>query len=169
METTATICMLILSMLLAKKKNPVRRFGQMTLDLGGQALEYLKGDPKGVRIDTSRLEWMHKNVAVDRGWNLPPWIAPSTTAEKEQYANASRYTDVCIIHPVDEARMPMLVHQPSALRGLDELLGAAQDDGAEVTDDGKVLTLQLNDCSMMLCFIRNTKAGRFARFIVKEE
>ena len=48
MNMNMMIGALILMLLMTKKTKSARRFGQMTLNLGGQALEYLKGDPIGI-------------------------------------------------------------------------------------------------------------------------
>ena len=61
-----TVMLSLLLALMMTKKKP-RKFGQMTLNLGGQALEYLKSDPKGILRSACRVEWMNKNHAVDRG------------------------------------------------------------------------------------------------------
>ena len=160
---------LFLALLMASKKKTARRFGQMTLNLGGQALEYLKSDPKGIVRDASRVEWMNKHHAVDLGWVLPPWVVPTTDDDRARWASADRVQDIAIIHDANPAHMPLLVHQASALQGLDDVLAAAQEDGALVEDDGKRLVLDMGEGHMTVRFIRNTKAGRFARFVVRRE
>jgi hypothetical protein len=159
---------LLLAVLMTKKK-PVRKFGQMTLNLGGQALEYLKGDPKGVLRNANRVEWMNKHHAVALGWSLPPWVLPTTEQDRQQFSNTDRVQDVAIVHDVDPAVLPLLVYQASALQGLDDVLAAAQEDGALVEDDGKRLLLDMGEGSLAVRFTRNTKAGKFARFVVRSE
>lgn len=160
---------LFLALLMASKKKTARRFGQMTLNLGGQALEYLKTDPKGIVRDVVKVEWMNKHHAVDLGWVLPPWVLPTSDDDRQRFANADRVQDVAIIHDADPARMPLLVHQTSALQGLDEVLAAAQEDGALVEDDGKRMVLDMGEGHMTVAFIRNGKSGRFARFVVRRQ
>lgn len=162
------IGVLFLACLMAKKKNPVRKFGQMTLNLGGQALEYLKSDPKGIVRNVARVEWMNKHHAASKGWVLPPWVLPQTDQDRSQFANADRVQDVAILHSTETSVLPMLVHQSSALAGLDDVLAAAQEDGALVEDDGDMLVLDMGDEYMEIQFVRNTKAGKFARFVVRE-
>lgn len=162
--------MMMMGLLLAlmmTKKNPVRKFGQMTLNLSGQALEYLKSDPKGIMRRTSRVEWMNKHTASEKGWVLPPWVLPVSDQDRQQFKGSDRVQDVAILHNHDPAGLPLLVHQASALRGLDEVLADAQNDGAMVEDDGKVLVLDMGDDYMEIQFVRNTKAGKFARFVVR--
>ena len=159
---------LILALLMTKKKNPARKFGQMTLNLGGQALEYLKSDPKGVVRNISRVEWMNKHHAQSKGWHLPPWVLPQTDDDRARYKGADRVQDIAILHSTEAHVLPLLVHQASALQGLDEVLAAAQEDGALVEDDGEMLVLDMGDLYMELQFVRNTKAGKFARFVVRE-
>lgn len=158
----------ILALLMTKKKNPARKFGQMTLNLGGQALEYLKSDPKGVVRNICRVEWMNKHHAKTKGWHLPPWVLPETDDDRARYKGADRVQDIAILHSTEGHVLPLLVHQASALQGLDEVLAAAQEDGALVEDDGEVLVLDMGDEYMELQFVRNTKAGKFARFVVRE-
>lgn len=162
-------CAVLLALLMTKKKNPVRKFGQMTLNLGGQALEYLKGDPKGVIRQAQRVEWMNKFHGETLGWQLPPWVLPTTDEDRERFGDCVRYQDVAIVHDADPAVLPLLVYQPSALQGLDDVLASAQEDGALVEDDGKRLLLDMGDGSLAIRFLRNTKAGKFARFVVKSE
>ena len=169
MNMEMMIAALVLGLLMAKKKNPVRRFGQMTLNLGGQALEYLKGDPKGVLRNANRVEWMNKHHAVELGWSLPPWVLPTSDQDRQQFGDAERYQDVAIVTDIDPAALPLLVYQPSALQGLDDVLAAAQEDGALVEDDGKRLLLDMGEGSLAVRFVRNTKAGKFARFVVRAE
>lgn len=160
---------LILALLMTKK-NPPRRFGQMTLGGDGEAkraLEYLKSDPKGITRQVNRVEWMNKRHAAAIGWLLPPWVLPATDEDRAQFRSADGVQDVAIIHDVDPAQMPLLVHQASALRGLDALLAEVQEDGAMVEDDGKRLLLDMGDGFVAVSFIRNTKAGKFAPFIVR--
>lgn len=161
---------LFLALLMAnKKKKPVRAFGQMTLNLGGQALEYLKSDPKGILRDVRRVEWMNKHHAVDLGWVLPPWVVPVSDEDRQRFSNTDRVQDVAILHDTNPAVMPLLVHQGSALQGLDDILASAQEDGALVEDDGKRLVLDMGEGFLKVRFVRNTKAGRFARFVVRRE
>ena len=167
MNMNMMIGALFLALLMTKKTKSARRFGQMTLNLGGQALEYLKGDPKGVVRRARRVEWMNKHHAIDRGWSLPPWVAPTTDEDRQRYTNTDRVQDVAIVFDVDAAVLPLLVYQASALQGLDEVLAAAQEDGALVEDDGKRLLLDMGDGELSISFVRNTKAGKFARFIVR--
>ena len=168
MNMNMMIGALILALLMAKK-NPARKFGQMTLNLGGQALEYLKGDPKGILRNAQRVEWMNKHHAVERGWTLPPWVLPATDEDRQRFSNTDRVQDVAVVIDADPAVLPLLVYQASALQGLDEVLAAAQEDGALVEDDGKRLVLDMGDGSLAVRFIRNTKAGKFARFVVRRE
>lgn len=156
---------LFLALMMTKKKP--RKFGQMTLNLAGQALEYLKSDPKGIDRDATKVEWMNKHHAADRGWVLPPWVLPATDEDRARFPGSDRVHDVAILHDADPARMPLLVHQASALAGLDEVLAAAQEDGALVDDDGKRLVLDMGEGFIRVSFIRNTKAGKFARFVVR--
>lgn len=160
---------LFLALLMASKKKTARRFGQMTLNLGGQALEYLKSDPKGVVRECNRVEWMNKHYAVDLGWSLPPWVLPLSDEDAKQYPRADRVQDVAILFSQDPAVLPLLVHQSSALQGLDEVLAAAQEDGALVEDDGKRMVLDMGEGFLRLRIVRNTKSGRFARFVVRRE
>tara|TARA_Y100000114_G_scaffold20962_1_gene16859 strand:- start:338 stop:853 length:516 start_codon:yes stop_codon:yes gene_type:complete len=169
METSMMIAALIVGLLMTKKKNPARSFGQMTLNLGGQALEYLKGDPKGVVRNAQRVEWMNKHHAVELGWHLPPWVLPVSDDDRQRFSNTDRVQDVAIIRDVDPAVLPLLVYQASALQGLDDVLASAQEDGALVEDDGKRLLLDMGDGSLPIRFIRNTKAGKFARFVVRRD
>ena len=169
MNMSMMIGALVLGLLMAKKKNPVRKFGQMTLNLGGQALEYLKGDPKGILRNTRRVEWMNKHHADERGWSLPPWVLPKTDQDRQQFSGTDRVQDVAIIHDADPAVLPLLVYQASALQGLDDVLARAQEDGALVEDDGKLLVLDMGDSSLPIRFVRNTKAGKFARFVVRSD
>ena len=169
MNMSMMIAALVLGLLMAKKKNPVRKFGQMTLNLGGQALEYLKGDPKGVLRNANRVEWMNKHHATALGWSLPPWVLPTTDQDRQQFSNTDRVQDVAIVHDADPAVLPLLVYQASALQGLDDVLAAAQEDGALVEDDGKRLLLDMGEGSLPVRFTRNTKAGKFARFVVRSE
>ncbi len=159
----------LLGVLMTKKKNPARKFGQMTLNLGGQALEYLKGDPKGVLRNAQRVEWANKHHFNDRGWSLPPWVLPTSDEDRQRFTNTDRVHDVAIIHDADPAVLPLLVYQASALQGLDEVLAKAQEDGALVEDDGKRLVLDMGDSSLSVSFVRNTKAGKFARFVVRSQ
>ncbi len=159
---------LLLAVLMTKKK-PVRKFGQMTLNLGGQALEYLKGDPKGVVRSAQRVEWMNKHHADALGWSLPPWVLPTSDDDRQRFSNTDRVQDVAIVHDADPAVLPLLVYQASALQGLDDVLAEAQEDGALVEDDGKRLLLDMGDGSLTVRFVRNTKAGKFARFVVRRE
>lgn len=169
MNMNMMIGALILALLMTKKNDTARKFGQMTLNLGGQALEYLKGDPKGVVRNAQRVEWMNKHHATNRGWSLPPWVAPATDDDRQRYTNADRVQDVAIVHDADPAVLPLLVYQASALQGLDEVLAQAQEDGALVEDDGKRLILDMGDGSLKISFVRNTKAGKFARFVVRSD
>tara|TARA_Y100001938_G_C7971264_1_gene369456 strand:+ start:243 stop:785 length:543 start_codon:yes stop_codon:yes gene_type:complete len=164
METT-WIMGLILALMMTKKKP--RRFGQMTLNLGGQALEYLKSNPKGVTRSVRRIEWAHKDHMASQGWTLPPWVLHQTDEDRERFPSAVKVHDVAILHDQDPAVLPLLVHQGSALRGLDALLAEAQEDGALVEDDGKMLVLDMGDGALGISFTRNTKAGKFAPFIVR--
>lgn len=168
MNTNMIWCAVLLALLMTKKK-PVRKFGQMTLNLGGQALEYLKGDPKGVLRNAQRVEWMNKHHASDRGWTLPPWVLPTTDEDRQRFTNTDRVQDVAIVSDADPAVLPLLVYQASALQGLDEVLAQAQEDGALVEDDGKRLLLDMGDGSLAIRFSRNTKAGKFARFVVRTD
>ncbi len=161
------MAVLILTVMMTTKKKPARKFGQMTLNLAGQALEYLKSDPKGVMKRTHRVEWMNKHHAAKKGWVLPPWVLPQTDEDRQRFSGADRVQDVAILHDHDPAGMPLLVHQTSALRGLDEVLADAQNDGALVEDDGNVLVLDMGEDYMEVQFVRNTKAGKFARFVVR--
>lgn len=156
----------IMVMLMAKKKEQPRRFGQMTLNLGGQALDYLKSDPKGVARQARRIEWANKHHMADLGWSLPPWVLPQTDEDRSRFPGSDRVHDIAIIHDVDPSILPLLVHQATALRGLDACLASAQEDGALVEDDGKRMLLDMGEGSLSLRFIRNTKAGKFASFIV---
>lgn len=160
---------LFLVFLMTKKNKSARRFGQMTLNLGGQALEYLKGDPKGVLRQARRVEWMNKHHAESLGWQLPPWVLPVSDEDRQRFSNTDRVQDIAIVHDADRAVLPLLVYQASALQGLDDVLAAAQEDGALVEDDGKRLLLDMGDGSLAIRFVRNTKAGKFARFIVRSE
>ena len=169
MEMSMMIGALFLALLMTKKKNPVRKFGQMTLNLGGQALEYLKGDPKGVLRSARRVEWMNKHHAVELGWNLPPWVLPTNDEDRQRFSNTDRVQDIAVVHDADPAVLPLLVYQASALQGLDEVLASAQEDGALVEDDGKRLVLDMGDGHLAVRFIRNTKAGKFARFVVRRD
>lgn len=169
MNMSMMIGALVLGLLMAKKKNPARKFGQMTLNLGGQALEYLKGDPKGITRRAQRVEWANKHHFVDRGWSLPPWVLPTTDEDRQRFTNTDRVQDVAIVHDADPAVLPLLVYQASALQGLDEVLARAQEDGALVEDDGKRLLLDMGDDSLTVSFVRNTKAGKFARFVVRSD
>lgn len=164
MKTEMMLVALLLSLLMAKK-NP-RRFGQLTLDLGGQALDYLKSDPKGVARQARRIEWANKHHMADLGWSLPPWVLPQTDEDRSRFPGSDRVHDIAIIHDVDPSILPLLVHQATALRGLDACLASAQEDGALVEDDGKRMLLDMGEGSLSLRFIRNTKAGKFASFIV---
>lgn len=157
---------IIMVMLMAKKKEQPRRFGQMTLNLGGQALDYLKSDPKGITRNAQRVEWMNKHWAA-KDYELPAWVLPTTDDQRSQYPGAERVQDVAIIHDADPTAMPLLVHQTTALRGLDAVLAEAQEDGALIEDDGNRLVLDMGEGSLPIVFIRNTKAGRFASFIVR--
>ena len=169
MNMNMMIAALFLALLMTKKKVAGRKFGQMTLNLGGQALEYLKGDPKGVKRNAQRVEWMNKHHAESIGWHLPPWVLPTTDDERARFTNTDRVQDIAIVHDADRATLPLLVYQASALQGLDEVLARAQEDGALVEDDGKRLLLDMGDGSLPVSFTRNTKAGKFARFIVRSE
>jgi len=160
--------LMLFALMLMTKKNP-RKFGQMTLNLGGQALEYLKSDPKGILRAVVRVEWMNKHHAVDLGFVLPPWVLPESDEDKQRFQGSDRVQDIAILRDVDPAVMPLLVHQASALQGLDEILARAQEDGALVEDDGKRLVLDMGEGHMKVRFIRNTKAGKFARFVVRAE
>jgi len=159
---------IIMVMLMAKKKEQPRRFGQMTLNLGGQALDYLKSDPKGIARNAQRVEWMNKHEAAN-DYELPAWVLPTTDDQRSQYPAADRVQDVAILHDADPAVMPLLVHQNTALRGLDSVLAEAQEDGALIEDDGKRLVLDMGEGFLPIRFIRNTKAGRFASFIVRRD
>ena len=169
MEMSMMIGALFLALLMTKKKNPVRKFGQMTLNLGGQALEYLKGDPKGIVRSIRRVQWMNKHHAADRGWVLPPWVLPATDEDRQRFTNTDRVQDIAVLEDADPAVLPLLVYQASALQGLDDILAAAQEDGALVEDDGQRLVLDMGDGHLTVRFIRNTKAGKFARFVVRRE
>ena len=160
---------LFMACLMAKKKNPVRKFGQMTLDLAGQALEYLKGDAKGVVRAARRVEWMNKHHATERGFVMPGWVLPQTDNDSAQFGDGQRYQDIAIVFDEDRSVLPLLVYQPSARRGLDEVLATAQEDGALVEDDGKMLVLDMGDRALGLRFLRNPKAGKFAPFIVRRD
>lgn len=162
---TTWILGLVLALMMTKKKP--RRFGQMTLNLGGQALEYLKSDPKGINRQVRRIEWAHKTHMASQGWTLPPWVVWISDEDRERFPSADRVQDVAILHDANPAVLPLLVHQGSALRGLDALLAEAQEDGALVEDDGKMLVLDMGDGSLGLSFTRNTKAGKFAPFVVR--
>jgi len=168
MNMNMMIGALFLALLMAKK-NPVRKFGQMTLNLGGQALEYLKGDPKGILRNAQKVEWMNKHHADDLGWQMPPWVLPKTDDDRQRFTGTDRVHDVAIITDQDPAVLPLLVYQASALQGLDDVLARAQEDGALVEDDGKRLLLDMGDGSLPVRFVRNTKAGKFARFVVRSE
>lgn len=159
---------LFMGLMMTKKKKETRKFGQMTLNLGGQALEYLKSDAKGIVRKVSRVEWMNKHHADEKGWVLPPWVLPVSKEDLERFRGADRVQDVAILHMASEGELPMLVHQASALQGLDQCLADAQNDGALVEDDGKILVLDMGDEYMEIQFVRNTKAGKFARFVVRE-
>lgn len=169
MNTQMLVAVLVLAVMMTKKKNPVRKFGQMTLNLGGQALEYLKSDAKGILRNAVKVEWMNKHHAKKIGWVLPPWVLPETDDQRSQFRGAERVQDVAVIHDADPAVMPLLVHQSSALAGLDEVLAAAQEDGALVEDDGERLVLDMGEGFLPIRFVRNTKAGKFARFVVRAE
>jgi hypothetical protein len=169
MNMSMMIGVAFLALLMTKKKNPARKFGQMTLNLGGQALEYLKGDPKGVHRNAQRVHWMNKHHAADLGYHLPPWVLPQTDEERERFTGTDRVQDVAVIHDADPAVLPLLVYQASALQGLDDVLARAQEDGALVEDDGKRLLLDMGDESLSVRFTRNTKAGKFARFVVRSD
>ena len=164
MQEITVIVALFLGLMMAKKKE-TRKFGQMTLNMGGQALEYLKTSAKPIVRNANRIEWANKNHVSER-YELPPWVLPATADDKSQYRNSDRIQDVAVVHDADPAIMPLLVYQTTALRGLDECLAQAQEDGALVEDDGKQLTLDMGDKSLELSFIRNPKAGKFAPFIV---
>lgn len=166
MNTEMMLVGLFLACLMTEKTT--RRFGQMTLDLGGKALEYLKTDPKGITRDVHRVEWMNKHHAEALGYTMPPWVIPKTESDQKQFPSADRVHDVAIVHDVNENIMPLLVYQSSALRGLDEVLANAQRDGALVEDDGKRLLLDMGEGMMEISFVRNHKAGKFARFVVRE-
>ena len=159
----------LLLAVLMTKKNPVRKFGQMTLNLGGQALEYLKGEPKGIHRQARLVEWMNKHHAAELGWVLPPWVLPTNDEDRERFSNTDRVQDVAVITDADPAVLPLLVYQASALKGLDDVLAQAQEDGALVEDDGKKLVLDMGDGSLGIRFLRNTRAGKFARFVVRQE
>lgn len=169
MNMNMMLAALFLALLMTKKKKVGRSFGQLTLNLGGQALEYLKGEPKGIRRQARRVEWMNKHHAVELGWVLPPWVLPVSDEDRERFSNTDRVQDIAIIRDVDPAVLPLLVYQASALQGLDEVLAAAQEDGALVEDDGKRLLLDMGEGSLLIAFFRNTKAGKFARFVVRTE
>lgn len=169
MNTQMLVAVIVLAVMMTKKKNPVRKFGQMTLNLGGQALEYLKSDAKGILRNAVKVEWMNKHHAKKIGWVLPPWVLPETDDQRAQFRGAERVQDVAVIHDADPAVMPLLVHQSSALAGLDEVLAAAQEDGALVEDDGERLVLDMGEGFLPIRFVRNTKAGKFARFVVRAE
>jgi len=169
MQTNMMLVAVLLGVLMAKKKNPARKFGQMTLNLGGQALEYLKGEPKGIVRNARRVEWMNKHHASDVGWTLPPWVLPATDEDRQRFGNTDRVQDIAVVHDADPAVLPLLVYQASALQGLDDVLAAAQEDGALVEDDGKRLLLDMGDGYLVVRFLRNTKAGKFARFVVRQE
>lgn len=164
MEEITVIVALFLGLMMAKKKE-TRKFGQMTLNMGGQALEYLKTSAKPIVRNANRIEWANKHHISER-YELPPWVLPKTAEQKSQYRKTDQIQDVAVVHDSDPAIMPLLVHQITALRGLDECLAKAQEDGAMVEDDGKQLTLDMGDKSLELSFIRNPKAGKFAPFIV---
>lgn len=167
MQEITVIVALFLGLMMAKKKE-TRKFGQMTLNMGGKALEYLKGEPKGITRKVNRVEWMNKHHAEDkRGWEMPSWVIPKTSEQLARYPNADRVQDVAILFMAADGELPMLVHQKSALEGLDEVLCDAQNDGALVEDDGKILTLDMGDDFIELQFVRNNKV-KFARFIVRE-
>lgn len=159
---------LFLGLMMTKKK-PLRRFGQMTLGGVGQALEYLKTDPKGIVRNASRIEWAHKDHMTALGWALPPWVQPATDEDRQRWGSSNKVHDVAIVFDRDPSVLPLLVHQGSALRGLDAVLAEAQEDGALVEDDGKMLVLDMGDGSLTIRFIRNPKAGKFAPFIVRSE
>lgn len=168
MNMNMMMAALFLALLMTKKKGG-RKFGQLTLNLGGQALEYLKGEPKGIRRHAQRVEWMNKHHAADRGWVLPPWVLPVSDEDRARFSNTDRVQDIAVVHDADPAVLPLLVYQSSALQGLDEVLASAQEDGALVEDDGKRLLLDMGEGSLLIAFVRNTKAGKFARFVVRTE
>lgn len=160
----AMILMVVMALSLAKKKE-TRKFGQMTLNMGGQALEYLKTSVKPISRNASRVEWANKTHFGER-YELPPWVVPVSDEDKLQYRGSDRVQEVAIIHDIDPSVMPLLVYQTTALRGLDAALGKAQEDGALVEDDGRVLVLDMGDKSLKMDFLRNPKGGKFAPFIV---
>ena len=55
------------------------------------------------------------------------------------------------------------------LEELDEAAVVGPEDGALVEDDGKLLVLDMGDSSLPIRFVRNTKAGKFARFVVRSD
>ena len=169
MNTNMMIAGLFLALLMAKKQKVGRKFGQLTLNLGGQALEYLKGDPKGILRQARKVEWMNKYHAAKVGWVLPPWVLPMTEEDGLRFKGSDRVVDVAIITDVDPAVLPLLVYQASALQGLDDVLAKAQEDGALVEDDDKKLVLDMGDGSLGIRFLRNTRAGKYARFVVRQD
>ena len=164
MQEITVIVALFLGLMMAKKKE-TRKFGQMTLNMGGQALEYLKTSAKPIVRNAFRVEWANKTHLAER-FEMPPWVLPATDEDKMQYKNASRTQEVAVVYDKDPAVMPLLVYQTTALRGLDACLAQAQEDGALVEDDGRQLTLDMGDDFLEISFIRNPKGGKFAPFIV---
>lgn len=159
------IVALFLGLMMAKKKE-TRKFGQMTLNMGGQALEYLKGTAKPLTRELNRVVWANKHH-LGKTYELPQWVHPTNDENRSMYPKADKYQDVAIVYSVDPSVMPLLVYQPSALRGLDECLALAQEDGALVEDDGKTLVLDMGDGFLEISFTRNPKGGQFAPFIVR--
>jgi hypothetical protein len=96
-------------------------------------------------------------------------VLPTSDDDRQRFSNTDRVQDVAIVHDADPAVLPLLVYQASALQGLDDVLAEAQEDGALVEDDGKRLLLDMGDGSLTVRFVRNTKAGKFARFVVRRE
>ncbi len=158
------ILMVFLAIGLAKKKE-TRKFGQMTLNMGGQALEYLKTSAKPIVRHAHRIEWANKNHLAKR-FELPAWVLPKSDEDRAQYRNSDRVQDCAVVFDTDASVMPLLVYQTTALRGLDEVLAQAQNDGALVEDDGKMLVLEMGEGNLEISFVRNPKSGKFAPFIV---
>ena len=160
----ALILMAFMALGMAKKKE-TRKFGQMTLNMGGQALEYLKTSVKPITRNVQRVEWANKIYFDDR-YVLPPWVEPKTDDDRAQFKGSDRVQEVAIIHDADPSTLPLLVYQVTALRGLDHVLAKAQEDGALVKDDGRLLVLDMGEGSLKMSFFRNPKGGNFAPYIV---
>jgi len=160
----ALMLMALMALSMAKKKE-TRKFGQMTLNMGGQALEYLKTSVKPITRNVQRVEWANKIYFEDR-YELPPWVLPKSDDDRAQFKGSDRVQEVAILHDADPAEIPLLVYQVTALRGLDHALAKAQEDGALVKDDGRLLVLDMGEESLKMSFLRNPKGGKFAPFIV---